>query len=51
MDIDLKLTVDEVNTILSALGSMPFAQVYELIGKIQQQAAGQMDGDLGAQDG
>jgi hypothetical protein len=41
-EIELKLTVAEVNGVLSALGQMPFAQVASLIQKIQQQAAPQV---------
>ena len=37
-DIQLKLTLSEVNLILGALGEMPYAKVYQLVGKIQQQA-------------
>ena len=41
-EIELKLTVAEVNGVLNALGQMPFAQVASLIQKIQQQAAPQV---------
>ena len=41
-EIDLKLTVSEVNAVLQALGQMPFAQVVSLVQKIQQQAAPQV---------
>ena len=37
-EINLKLTIDEANLILEALGEQPFRKVYGLIGKIQQQA-------------
>lgn len=43
-DIHLKLTVDEVNVIFEALGQQPFAKVYELIGKINEQADEQLKG-------
>ncbi len=36
--IPLNLTLEETNTILEALGQMPYARVYTLIAKIQQQA-------------
>jgi hypothetical protein len=36
--IPLNLTLEETNTILEALGQMPYARVYMLIAKIQQQA-------------
>lgn len=45
--IRLELTVDDVNTVLAALGVRPFAQVYALIGRIQQQAAEQLEDDDG----
>ena len=42
-ELELGLSIDEVNLILEALGSLPFAQVYTLVGKIQQQAAAQLE--------
>jgi hypothetical protein len=42
-DINLQLSADEINLLLEGLGSMPFVKVYALIGKIQQQAAGQFN--------
>lgn len=36
--IQLSLTLEETNTALEALGQMPYARVYLLIQKIQQQA-------------
>ena len=36
--ISLHLTLEETNTVLEALGQMPYARVYLLIQKIQQQA-------------
>ena len=41
-DIHLKLTIDDINLILEAAGALPFAKVYGLIGKIQEQAAQQI---------
>ncbi|WP_020536760.1 hypothetical protein [Lewinella cohaerens] len=41
--LKLELTVEEVNLILSALGKLPFEQVFSLVNKIQQQAAEQLD--------
>ena len=43
--IKLEITIEEANLILEALGSMPFVQVFELIGKIQQQASQQLNSD------
>ena len=40
--ISLQLSVDEINTILNALGDRPYAQVFGIIQKIQQQAASQL---------
>ena len=40
--LNLQLTVDEVNLILRALGNLPFAEVYELVGKINNQANDQL---------
>ena len=44
-DITLEITVDEANIILEALGNLPFARVYVLIGKIQEQAGRQINAD------
>ena len=43
-EINLKLSVDQVNIILEGLGNMPFSKVYTLIQSIQEQAAQQMQG-------
>jgi hypothetical protein len=40
--ITLELEVEQVNQILDALGQQPFAQVYQLIASIQQQAQNQL---------
>ncbi|MER5649286.1 hypothetical protein [Streptosporangium sp. NPDC002524] len=40
--INLTLTLPEVNQILDALGNLPYAQVYELVATVQQQAQGQL---------
>lgn len=40
--IQLQLSVDEVNAILEALGALPFSRVYQLIGRIQEQARAQL---------
>ena len=45
-DIKLTLTVAETNAILKALGEFPYSQVYQLIAKIQQEAAQQVSADL-----
>ena len=38
-DIQLTLTLEEVNSILNALGAQPYAQVQPLIAKIQTQGS------------
>jgi hypothetical protein len=40
--LQLQLTLEELNLILKALGSQPFNQVYEIIGKIHDQANQQL---------
>lgn len=42
--ITLQFSVEEVNTILKALGDLPFNQVYDLIGSIHEQANQQLFG-------
>ena len=42
-NINLKITLDETNLILAALGQQPYLQVYQLIEKIQQQAQAQLN--------
>lgn len=40
--VDLQLTIEETNTVLEALGHLPFMRVYRVIEKIHLQAqAGQ----------
>ena len=41
--LSLHLTLDEVNTILNALGGLPYVQVYTLIQKVQGQAGTQLE--------
>lgn len=41
-EIQINLTLPEVNQILEALGQKPYAEVYQLVGKIQQQAEAQI---------
>ena len=38
----LDLTINEINLILQALGNAPYAQVFELVQKIREQAQGQI---------
>ena len=39
----LDLTINEVNAIMQALGNMPYAQVFELVQKIREQAQAQIN--------
>lgn len=41
-EINVRLTLDETNLILEALGELPFARVHQLIANIQQQAHSQL---------
>jgi len=41
-EINLKLSVEDINLILEGVGSLPFARVYALVGRIQEQAARQL---------
>lgn len=41
-EIVLRLSLDQVNLALEALGELPFARVHQLIGAIQNQAAEQL---------
>lgn len=40
--IQLDLSIEDTNLILEALGALPFAQVYMLIGRIQERARQQI---------
>jgi len=42
-ELNLKITLEEANLILEALGNMPFTRVYTLISKIQSQAEEQIN--------
>jgi hypothetical protein len=47
-NIQLDLTIEDTNLILEALGALPFAQVYTLIGRVQECARKQIvDPDAG----
>ena len=41
-EINLTLTLEEVNTLLKVLGTQPYAQVQPLIAKIQTQGSAQL---------
>jgi hypothetical protein len=42
-EINLRLTIEEANLILEGLGNLPFAKVYALVGKVQDQAGQQLN--------
>ena len=42
-EINLKVTIEEANLILEGLGNLPFAKVYALVAKLQEQAAPQVN--------
>ena len=44
-EINFTVTVDEANLILRGIGLLPFAEVYQLVAKLQQQAGRQLDRD------
>lgn len=50
-DIQLRLSIDELNLILEGVGNLPFARVYGLVGKIQSQAAEQLQAAQAASAG
>jgi len=43
MEINLQLSLEEVNGILQALGNLPYAQVQPLVDKIRAQATPQFE--------
>ena len=50
-EIKITVTIDEANLILEGLGLLPFAKVYGLVAKIQEQASGQLSsGDATLED-
>ncbi|MBL8350892.1 MAG: hypothetical protein JNL87_11305 [Burkholderiaceae bacterium] len=50
-DIQLRLSIDELNLILEGIGNLPFARVFALVGKIQAQAAEQLQAAQGGPGG
>ena len=47
-ELRLDFTIDETNLILEGLGNLPFAKVFALVSKIQEQASQQLEGELKA---
>lgn len=45
--LQLQLSLDDVNLLLEAVGALPFARVYALVGRIQSQAAAQLQAGQG----
>jgi len=41
-NITFSITIEEANKLFKALGNMPFAEVYELIGKLNEQVNRQL---------
>ena len=41
-EIQLQLSIDELNLVLEGIGNLPFARVFALVGKIQAQAGAQL---------
>ncbi|NJO00786.1 MAG: hypothetical protein HC880_03035 [Bacteroidia bacterium] len=41
--LTFEITLEEANLIFKALGKLPFVEVYELIGKLNDQANRQLD--------
>ena len=46
-ELTLNLSHEEINLILESLGHQPFVRVFQLIGKIQEQASRQMMAENG----
>jgi hypothetical protein len=50
-EIQLTLTLAEVNQILAALGEKSYKEVFQLVSKIQAQASGQLNAAQAQADG
>jgi hypothetical protein len=50
-EINFTVTIDEANLILEGVGLLPFARVYQLVGKLQEQARRQLNGDAASIEG
>ena len=48
-DIQLRLSIDDLNLVLEGVGNLPFAKVYALVARIQAQAAEQIQSAQAAQ--
>ena len=47
-DLNLSLSIDEINLILEAVGNLPFHRLYALVGKVQKQASEQLNSQAAA---
>ena len=45
-EIELRVSIDEANLILEALGNLPYVKVFGLIDKLQQQARQQLNAEV-----
>ena len=45
-NIQLELTIDEINKVLQALGKQPYEDVFQLISKVQEQASSQLQSTI-----
>jgi hypothetical protein len=50
-EIQLRLTIDDLNLVLEGIGNLPFARVFALVGKIQAQAGEQLQAQSGGAAG
>ena len=50
-NVNLQLSIDEINLILEALGNLPFSRVFTLIAKIQEQANQQLHSNGSSESG
>lgn len=48
-EINFTVTIEEANLILKGIGLLPFAEVYQLVAKLQQQAGRQLEHEAGTQ--
>ncbi|MEM7584457.1 MAG: hypothetical protein AAF560_13800 [Acidobacteriota bacterium] len=46
-ELNLTVTLEEANVLLSALAEQPFGEVYTLVAKLQEQAGQQLDPAVG----
>jgi hypothetical protein len=50
-EVTFTVTIDEANLILEGVGLLPFAKVYQLVGKLQEQARRQLNSEATALEG